>query len=264
MSLNRLWIGVLLTLAACAPATPPPPTATPIPPTPTDIASVSRNADWTPVIQTINGVEMALVPPGCWSMGSEDGRRDEKPVSEICFDQPYWIDRTEVSNQQYGEVGVFLRPEQPRTNLLWAEARDFCARQGKRLPTEAEWEYAARGPDGLLYPWGNDLVGDYLVFDQNWVNNEPADVGSKPEGASWVGALDMAGNVWEWTSSLYERYPFDDSDGREDPTNTSDQRAYRGGIHNYIDFGAGMTTRFRATPDTRDWFIGFRCALSVG
>lgn len=250
---SACWAALLIAVAACAPVGP---TPTPLLPTPTPIA---RNADWTPVVETIDGVEMVQVPAGCFTMGNAEGRRDERPTAQICFNKPFWIDRTEVTNAQYGQPGNFPGDQRPRENLTWFEARDFCAKRGARLPTEAEWEYAGRGPDGLMYPWGNELINDNLVFDQN-SGNLTADVGSKPAGVSWVGALDMAGNVWEWVSSLYKRYPYDPADGREDPTNTTEMRAYRGGVHNYIDFGAGMTTRFKAPPDTRDWFIGFRCA----
>ncbi|MBN8619269.1 MAG: formylglycine-generating enzyme family protein [Anaerolineae bacterium] len=231
-------------------------TPIPLPPTP-----VSQNADWTPVSQTFDGIEMVLVPAGCFTMGNDEGRRDERPASQVCFERSFWIDRTEVTNLQYGSPGAFEGDQRPRGNLLWSEARDFCAQRGGRLPTEAEWEYAGRGPDGLFYPWGNDLVGDFLVFDQN--ASEPAEVGSKPEGASWVGALDMAGNVWEFVSSAYARYPYDASDGREDLNDTTVERVYRGGIHNYIDLGAGMTTRFKAPQDFRDWFVGFRCVIDA-
>jgi iron(II)-dependent oxidoreductase len=251
-----LTILLLSLLSACGPsATPAPPTVTPAP----TLAPVSRNADWTPLVQDFDGVAMAQVPPGCFMMGNEDGRRDEKPVSEICFNRPYWIDQYEVTNAQYGSTGNGTRPQQPRENLLWEEARDYCVARGARLPTEAEWEYAGRGPNNLIYTWGNDLVVDNLVFDQNSAG-QTADVGSRPAGVSWVGAYDLVGNVWEWVSSQYKRYPYTADDGREDPADRTQARVYRGGIHNYIDYGAGLTARFRATTDTRDWFIGFRCA----
>ncbi|MEO8607490.1 MAG: formylglycine-generating enzyme family protein [Chloroflexota bacterium] len=240
--------------AACSPAAP---TATPPPPTPTPVTS---NTSWTPVSQKFSDVEMVEVPAGCFMMGNEKGRRNERPVNQICFNESYWIDRYEVTNVQYGEAGHFAGDERPRENLLWSEARDFCVKRAARLPTEAEWEYAARGPDNLYYPWGNDLVNDNLVFDQN--STETADVGSKPAGVSWVGAYDMSGNVFEWVSSIFKPYPYDASDGREDMNDTTSPRVFRGGIHNYVDYGASATARFDDKPDTRDWFIGFRCAKS--
>jgi iron(II)-dependent oxidoreductase len=245
-----------LLLSACGSAITPA-TRTPIP-TP---APVTHNADWTPVVQEFSGVEMVQVPVGCFLMGNEDGRRDERPVTEICFDAPFWMDRYEVTNAQYGSAGNFQGDNRPRENLTWFEARDFCKSRDARLPTEAEWEYAARGPDNLIYPWGSDLVDANLVFDRN-SNNETADVGSRPAGLSWVGAYDMSGNVWEWVSSIYERYPYDASDGREDEADTTSQRVYRGGVGSYIDFGVSSAIRFRSDPSKRDWFVGFRCARS--
>jgi formylglycine-generating enzyme required for sulfatase activity len=98
-----------------------------------------------------------------------------------------------------------------------------------------------------------------LVFDRN-SNNETADVGSRPSGVSWVGALDMAGNVHEWTNSIANRYPYDASDGREAPDDLTSPRVYRSSLDSYVDFGASLPARFRADPNLRDWFLGFRCA----
>jgi formylglycine-generating enzyme required for sulfatase activity len=235
--------------AACSAVPQPAPTPTPIP----------SNAAWKPVMRRFDNIEMIQVPPGCFLMGNAEGRRDERSVTEVCFNAPFWIDRYEVTNRQYGSSGNFPGLQRPRENLTWFEARDHCARRGARLPTEAEWEYAARGPDNLLYPWGNELDGNKLIYDA-MSNNETFDVGSRPEGASWVGALDMAGNVWEWVNSLYRPYPYSANDGREDPDDMTSPRVYRGGIHSYIDFAASAAMRFRDMPDYRDWFIGFRCA----
>lgn len=224
---------------------------------------VPGNTAWQPVSKTFNGVEMVEVPTGCFTMGNPQGRRDEQPVQPYCFAQSFWIDRYEVFNGQFGSEGPFSGDNKPRSNLTWFEARDYCAQRGARLPTEAEWEYAARGPDSLLYPWGDKFMPDNLVYDANF-NGQLSDIGSRPAGVSWVGAYDLAGNAWEWVSSLYRPYPYQAQDGREDPNNTTEHRVYRGGIGSYIDYGTSATTRFRSVPSERDWFIGFRCAKDDG
>lgn len=237
---------------------------TPPPPSPTPVAAVTANADWQPIVQAINGTEMVLVPPGCFMMGADSGPRIQRPAHEVCFTEAFWIDRTEVTNAGYGVEGSpFPELDRPHTNLTWREAYSYCTQRGARLPSEAEWEYAARGPDGLLYPWGNELVDANLVFDRN-NNNQVMAVGTYPSGASWVGALDMSGNAFEWVNSLYRAYPYDASDGREDTANATDLRAYRGGIYSYQDLGTSGLTRFSNDPETRDWFIGFRCAKDAG
>jgi formylglycine-generating enzyme required for sulfatase activity len=225
-------------------------------------APVSSNAAWTPVIHEFDGVDMAQVPPGCFEMGHDDGRRDERPTHEFCFDAPFWIDRYEVTNAQYGESGNFTGGRRPRENLTWFEARDYCLNREARLPTEAEWEYAASGPDNMIYPWGNAFDNTRLIYDSNY-GGETQEVNSRPDGASWVGALDMAGNVWEWVSSVYMPYPYNPMDGREAMTDTESWRVYRGGLGSYIDYGTSTAKRFRAAPDYRNWFIGFRCVRDV-
>jgi formylglycine-generating enzyme required for sulfatase activity len=248
-----LCVALLLSLAACASAEEDPDVTTDDSWNP-----IEANAVWEPVEQQVNGVSMVQVPPGCFMMGSDVGRRDEQPASEICFQEAFWIDQYEVTNRLYGSHGVFEGDNHPRENLTWFEARDFCVARGGRLPTEAEWEYAARGPDSLLYPWGNSFESDNLIYDGNF-DNRTHPVRSRPAGVSWVGAYDMSGNVWEWVNSMYWSYPYNAADGREDLFNPDERRVYRGGIGSYIDDGTSTAKRFRAMPDTRGWFIGFRC-----
>ncbi len=229
-------------------------------------AGVARNADWATYTQNINGVQMALVPAGCFQMGSTDGDGNEQPVHEVCFDTPFWIDMYEVTNVQTGgaspECAQYSSDDnQPRVCINWIEVKSYCASRGARLPTEAEWEYAARGPDGLVYPWGNEWNSDLAV----WNADQAAEVGSKPGGASWVGALDLSGNVWEWVSDWYGSY----SSGRQvNPQGPaageySDYRVLRGG--SWVSLGSyylRAALRDGSGPDLRFNYFGFRCALS--
>ena len=278
-------------------------TATAVPrlegePLPLGFEPVTRNEDWTPHIEEIDGVQMALVPAGCFAMGSTDEQvddamrqctevrgqgkcvrswyQDEQPPAEQCFAEPFWIDVYEVTNEQYGSSGEWSGDELPREQVSWADAAAHCASRGARLPTEAEWEYAARGPDGLAFPWGD-------VFQRALVNScdrrcefnmigtrtddghaHTAPVGSYAGGASWVGAMDMSGNVWEWTSSIYREYPYSATDGREAEGGTggSSQRVMRGGswFHSGSDL-LRSAARYEVSPDYTDYVTGFRCAL---
>lgn len=280
------------------------PTHTLIPPslTPTEIASptatlvpvgfpgnpVMSNSQWSPVSQMFGNTEMMLVPAGCFNMGSTETDRqtaiqqcsavigadscrnlvsDEHPQTLICFEKPFWIDRTEVTNRASGGGDNNM----PRTNITWRDAQAYCEGLGERLPTEAEWEYAARGPDGLIYPWGNQFDGSRLNYCDascqfNWRDGAyndnqslAANVGSIASSASWVGALDMSGNVWEWTSSLYWNYPYSATDGRENPGDLTTLRTLRGGSWNWISLDARTAARDDPIQDSSDWY-GFRCA----
>jgi formylglycine-generating enzyme required for sulfatase activity len=220
------------------------------------------------VVQDFDGVPMVMVPPGCFMMGSENGESDEKPVTQICFDQSFWIDKYEVTQAQFKQFAgqavqkpYFIGDNHPVEQITWFEARDFCAKRGARLPTEAEWEYAARGPDNLVYPWGNSFDGNKVVYGHN-SGNQTANVGSKPGGASWVGALDMSGNVWEWTSSLYKPYPYKADDGRESNSGTNGSRVLRGGSWRFLENFLRAASRDRSGPTGEVSYDGFRCARS--
>ncbi len=265
--------------AAPTPTSSPDPTETPSPTRDTLQAAYAQaaaydyqqgNDAWTPVVHTFDdGVPMALVPPGCFSMGSDTSATDEQPVSEQCFDEPFWIDQTEVTQADFERIGGarsgldgFDGDQRPVEKINWFEARDFCGYRGGRLPAEREWEYAARGPDGWEYAWGNTWDENAVVWKDN-ADKQTATVGSRPEGASWVGALDLSGNVYEWMNSLY--LPYDSAEDREADTGnlTSVFRVLRGGswVSNDPAF-LRAPTRQSDRPDSRLDDIGFRCVRS--
>jgi sulfatase modifying factor 1 len=226
---------------------------------------VTSNSDWEPVIEEFNGVKMALVPVGCFNMGRELGEEDEKPVHEQCFNEPFYIDVYEVTYRQYSENGPTESEDKPVRFVNWFEALAFCQSRGGRLPSEAEWEYAARGPDDLFFPWGNSpLSADYGVFwyPQTFGSPSIAISGSKPLGVSWIGAHDLIGNVWELTRSIYQPYPYAPNDGREvdGENDTESSRVTRGG-----GFSTSQreqlypTYRKSFSPARSDEFTGFRC-----
>ena len=150
----------------------------------------------------------------------------------------------------------------PVNEVTWYGAHAFCAWRGARLPTEAEWEAVARGRDGRVYPWGNELpTPDRAVFARR--SNETEPVGSRLAGATPEGVHDLAGNVAEWTSTLYRSYPYRPDDGREDPT-AQGERVTRGGDHVFDStpekFRATFRAGFSRAVAVGHRHIGFRCA----
>ena len=252
--------------------TPRPPTATPslTPPPTLGIGSTMTS--------TIDGMVQVYVPAGPFTMGSDNGDSDEKPVHTVTLDA-FWIDRTEVTNSMYaqcvaegdcqppGNNGSYNRSsyygdasyaDYPVIYVSWNDARAYCEWTGRRLPTEAEWEKAARGTDGRTYPWGEEVSCEQANYNVSCVG-DTTEVGSYPDGASPYGALDMAGNVWEWTLSLYQPYPYNPDDGREN-LNGTNVLALRGGSWfsnaNYIR----AASRLNNAPAYRSDDLGFRCA----
>ena len=260
---------------------PPPVVSNPVPPLPALSVSdgrqpVSRNADWTPVERDFNGTTMVLVPVGSFMMGSGNGGSDEKPVHTQRFGNPFWIDKTEVTRSAYEScvsVGVCTSTpdngrsttaNQPINRVTWYQAAAYCKWRGVRLPTESEWEYAARGPDNLVFPWGNEFDGNNIHYFQN-AGNETAPVGNYPSGASWVGGLDMAGNVREWTSSLYKDYPYVSDDERNLTANEQDVSgsvAVRGGSFIEATVFLRVADRNGIPAGVGGVDDGFRCARS--
>lgn len=162
-----------------------------------------------------NGVAMVWVPAGEFSMGSTDGDADEKPVHPVRISRGFWLGKTAVTIAQWKRYcsdsgtplpGEILSPtdDYPMWGASWEDARAYCRFYGLALPTEAQWEYAARGPEGRVYPWGNEWDSALCCNDDNTgPDGFTCPVGSYPAGASWCGALDMAGNLSTWCADWY-------------------------------------------------------------
>lgn len=234
---------------------------------------------------------MVFVPAGTFVMGSELGADDERPMREVYLDA-FYIDRYEVTNGEYveflntvedrlercgGHDCIDTKDEDPDSHILyqagryavetryenhpaitvsWYGAKAYCEYRGKRLPSEAEWEKAARGTDGMAYPWGNEFDAHRANTDYRVGDTTP--VGSCPDGVSPYGAYDMAGNVWEWVADWYQAYP--GSDYRSDFWGQK-YKVVRGGSWNHPGYDARCTCRDIAHPARRILVVGFRCAM---
>ncbi len=239
-----------------------------------------------PVVRDQDGMTVVNVPAGEFLMGSRDGEggAEEHPQHTVYLDA-FWIDKTEVTNAQYEacvEAGAcqaahcaddsdLNAPQQPVVCVDWFRAETYCKWVGARLPTEAEWEKAARGTDGRRYPWGNaDATCEYAVMDDGSGNGCGAGsyawpVGSKPAGASPYGALDMAGNVWEWVADWYAEDYYGRSPARNPTGPDSGQyRGLRGGSwFKSLRFAVRAADRNWNNPGGGGNVIGFRCAAST-
>jgi len=231
----------------------------------------------------IPDMRFCLVPTGTFQMGS-DSDSDTQPIHPQMFTEAYWIAQYPVTNAQWAlgvGAGAVKQPEKsgdslnwykdkamadaPVAGVTWFMARDFAKWLGCRLPTEREWEYAARGVESLLYPWGNDWNAKIPVWREN-SDGKPAPVTSKPEGKSWVDAYHLSGNVWEWCASLYQSYPYRADDGREKDTNNSTDvlRVLRGGsFYNYQSFAAASYRSLNHSPGSRSYYSGLRLVVAA-
>ena len=259
-----------------------------------------------------DGAVMVYVPAGEFAMGSSEGAPDEQPVHPVTVDA-FWIDRTEVSNELFracAREGKCREPildavdtqtcrwwkhvkpfydhkddmiygkaapaDRPAVCVEWGAAADYCAWAGGRLPTEAEWEYAARGPDAWEFPWGNEFDGHRLnscdancIFpyaDKSFNDgfDDTAPVGSYAGGASWSGALDMAGNVYEWVADWYaeDYYSVSPSQNPLGPA-SGQHRVARGGMWLVSLSDVRSSHRYHHSPGIQLYGFGFRCAMDA-
>jgi eukaryotic-like serine/threonine-protein kinase len=287
-----------------------PPTST-LPPilVPTEtVTLISSPTPFPAEISDKNGVSMRFVPAGEFTMGDTSAQAlaecqkyrtdckqawftDEEPPTNVYLDA-FYIDTYEVSNLLYREcvdVGACQPPikissythpsyygnsefsNYPVIYVDWNMANAYCAWRGARLPTEAEWEKAARGADGNVYPWGNNFNGINANYcdkncSQSYANknyddgyNDVAPIDAYPKGVSVYGVYNLAGNVWEWVSSLYQPYPYSATDGREN-LNALGDRVQRGGSWFSYDNNLRSVARSSDKPANATVHVGFRCA----
>jgi serine/threonine-protein kinase len=292
-------IGILLVLSSCTPTSEfhiptvlpsVSPTALPMPtqtftPTPTKVPTPTPGLGST-MISPKDSMVMIYVPEGEFTMGSDYGEANSQPVHLVYLDA-FWIDRTEVTNGMYAlcvadgscqppttsssidRSNYYGNPEfdnYPVIYVDWNMAEAYCQWAGRGLPTEAEWEKAARGTDGRTYPWGNDAPdANLLNFELNL--GDTTAVGNYPAGASSYGALDMAGNVWElvadWYQSDYYTILGKNAVNPQGPQ-VGKYRVMRGGAWGIFAFGVTSTVRVRYLPSSSNYDVGFRCARDAG
>jgi formylglycine-generating enzyme required for sulfatase activity len=241
-------------------------------------------------VQTWGGMEFVRIPAGKFLMGSKDDNKlasdDEKPQHTVEIPYDYWLARYPVTNEQFarfveGAAYKFSlaknwtkKANHPVVDVSWRDAKAYCKWLNDvlhskikdlivRLPTEAEWEKAARGEYGNEWPWGNE-------FDKDKCNSAEGKKGGttpvgaySPQGDSPYGVADMAGNVWEWCHSLYQPYPYKMDDGRESEEG-AEARVLRGGSFDHDRRGVRCASRIGNHPDLRNVDFGFRVVVSPG
>jgi len=227
-----------------------------------------------------NPVDMRLVPAGSFTLGSNIYTSDERPAQTQELGD-FYMDTFEVTNKLYAACGNCTAPAAVRLNtrdfyygnsqyydfpvvhVNWNQANQYCAWRGAgfRLPTEFEWEKAARGPNGNLYPWGNGPEPDknHAQFGDN--SGGPSKVGTYPEGASVYGIMDMAGNVLEWVSDSYDVYPRGDAQASADFGSL--YKVLRGGSWKALAIDLRSSARNHRSPDYESDSLGFRCVMEL-
>jgi serine/threonine-protein kinase len=257
------------------------PTSAPATAAPTDV--IVPPTDTPPAEPTLDPVRagMVLIPAGSFPMGSDAFDADQQPVHHVTL-EAFYLDPYEVTNARYelcvkegacnppAKPGSFTRAayfgvaefaDHPVVAVTWSDAANFCAWDGgKRLPTEAEWEYAATGGDGRHFPWGFEFDGSLLPS----ASNDTLRVGSFPGGVSPLGAYDMAGNALEWVADYYDPLYYVESE-EANPTGPEfgDERVLRGGSFGNPDgLFYVVSRRYHLNPDLTEVDIGFRCALA--
>ncbi len=244
------------------------------------ITAKNPQATLPETITAKDSAEMVLAPTGSFLMGSTEGtgNQDEHPQHSVSLDA-YYIDQFEVTNAQYAEFmnatghpaprmwgqPQFDKPNLPVVGITWFDAQAYSKWAKKRLPTEAEWEKAARGTDGRIFPWGNDSDTEKANVEMSI--GRLTDVGSYPAGVSPYGVHDMAGNVFEWVADWYDaNYYLDSPDENPPGPETGQYRILRGGSWLDTWWGARCANRGDTvvSPDTWRIDVGFRCVMDAG
>jgi len=250
---------------------------------PTSIAPTPAKVSTPPnKLSLSNGIDFMHIPAGKFLMGNDNGNESPQHTVDIPYD--YWMARFPVTNEQYNEYvkarGIphpvddwQKKKNHPVVNVSWDTVVEYCRWQSNlpkselasglvlRLPTEAEWEKAARGIDGREYPWGN-------TFEKNKCNSKESKMDAttpvgmySPQGDTTYGCADMSGNVWEWTHSEYKTYPYNITDGREEEQKNI-LRVLRGGSFRYYSDFAHCACRIGLNPTFNDLNLGFRVVIS--
>ena len=290
-----LAFACFLLMVSCAPFSTPAPVSTPTEtaiPAPTSTATVSPTPTpkfpiGTTITSTKDGMIQHSIPAGEFRMGTlEDGEwisENEMPQHVVYLDG-FWMDETEVTNAQYGKCvqgGVctpphrtssYSKPEYygnpefdnfPVIFADWSQAKAYCEWAGRRLPTEAEWEKAARGMDARLYPWPSDKKGNYFANFTFYDNEDPVAVKTYMHGVSPYGIYEMSGNVYEWVADWYSATYYSESP-RENPLGPESglTRVMRGGGWSSDWIYIRTASRMHFYPQDFSSDIGFRCAQS--